>query len=481
MSDESISGRVQAIQGTARALSGQARLVEVLAEFRALDQKLAKLPAPHSGPLEACHRAIASLDDDVHECLAGAREILASVADDSHCRTLLHAGRDTLGSLLDHVERCLQAYEKGSHGVPERPILADLRWRLARTAADRVIWGCCSSGPPHPRLWRWLGMAFVHAPDARDLSGAVSEKTGTRARHSVEFHYVRAIAACTASLDLLAPRLLGSVDGLLHLATPVLRLEPDRFDGATHFVDPLGDEAPHRIAGVTENVPGRWFFTPLAASAVLNEYRHAPAGSAPTAWSDAQDASLQALAVEHLLRHWSDIPPIRRHRRHLLDGKLTAVAGIEALKRVFAGELPERREEWQLRDASRSGIGVITANRSIRIGQLIGVHLVDGKGWQLGLVRRTWAQGGDTNVVGLELLSSKPVVARVDDGRCPAEVLLCDPLLRGEAVRVVVPSRTLGAPSVPLFVTRNGSVQKLKPLDASYVGEGFELRVYQVL
>ncbi|WP_211169075.1 hypothetical protein [Aromatoleum toluvorans] len=453
----------------------QARLVEVLAEFRALDHEFAKFPHLDSGSVETCHRAIASLDDDVHECLASARGILAAIGDDRDCRALLFAGRDILGTLLDHLERCLQAFERGSHGVPERNALADLRLRLARTAADRVIWELCSSGPAHPRLWRWLGMAFVRAP-----SVAAVAKMGTRADESVEFHYVRAIAASTASLDLLAPQLLSAVDDLLRLVTPVLRLESGRFDGATHFVDPLGGEAPHRITGVTESVPGRWFFTPLTASAVLNQFavRHASDASAP---SDPLDASLQTLAVEHLLRHWSEVPPVRRHRRHLLDGKLTAVAGIEALKRVFAGETGVTREEWQLRDASRSGIGAITASRSIRIGQLIGVHLVDGQGWQLGLVRRTWAQGGDTNLVGLELLSSRPVVAHVDDGRCPAEVLLCDPLLRGEAVRVVVPSRTLSAPSVPLFVTGNGSVQKLKPLDASYVGDGFELRVYQVL
>lgn len=83
--------------------------------------------------------------------------------------------------------------------------------------------------------------------------------------------------------------------------------------------------------------------------------------------------------------------------------------------------------------------------------------------------------------MGLEVLSRKPVLAHVDDGRRPAAVLLCDPLLRGEAVRIVAPLRALDAPSVPLFVTGNGSVQKLKPLDASYTGDGFELRVYQVL
>lgn len=467
---------------TARTGADYTKLSESLHEIRALQRELAKLSRQDATDLASRHRAMASLEEVINGCGARVRETLATLEDRRDCRPLLHAARDISGALLDQLERCLNAYGAGPHSVLEGNAIADLRLRLVRAGAERVIWERCSGGPTHPHLWKWLGMALRSAAGDRSSSTVRPVPVVAPSAESVGFHYIRAVTACTASLDLLAPQLLAAVDRLLRLSVPVVRFEPEVFEGATHFVDPHSG-VPRRLVGISETGAGAWFFSPGLASQMFHEARaRALADTQPPASSVAPETStLHLCALDHLLRHWSAVPPARRHRRHLMTGTLAAVAGIDELRRVFRGELGVRRDEWQLRDLSRGGLGAVAVNGEVCVGQLVGIHPVDGQGWQLALVRRAWTQEEGATHLGLEVLSRKPVLVRADDGCRPAEVLLCDPLLRGEAVRIIVPLRALGAPSVPLFITGNGSVQKLKPLDASYTGEGFELRVYQVL
>nr|NMG01077.1 hypothetical protein [Aromatoleum toluolicum] len=479
---EPIIARTEAGRATARVGADYAKRTELLREISGLQYELGILSRRDVADLADHHRVLANLDEAVLACVGRVREMLTTLEDRRDCRPLLNAARDISGALLDQLERCLNAYGAGRDGVRERNAIIDLGQRLVRAGAERVIWERCSGGPPHPHLWQWLGRAFMHAAGDRNASTARSVPVVMPSDESVDFHYVRALAACTASLDLLAPRLLVAVDRLLRLSVPVVRFEPEVFEGATHFVDPQGG-VPRRLVGISEAAAGAWFFSPGLASEMFREARARAIADAQSAASssDAESSSLHLRALDHLLQHWSAIPPVRRHRRHQITGSLAAVAGIDELRRVFGGEQGVRREEWQVRDLSRSGLGAIAENAAVSVGQLVGIHPVDGQGWQLALVRRAWTEEEGATHVGLEVLSRKPVLAHVDDGRRPAAVLLCDPLLRGEAVRIVAPLRALDAPTVPLFVTGNGSVQKLKPLDASYTGDGFELRVYQVL
>lgn len=472
----------QADPASARATGGFAKLSELLREIRAIERQLVELSPADASDFENHRRVLAHLEEAVNGCIARIHKALPTLEGRHDCSPLLHAARDISGVLFDQLQRCLTVYGKASGCVPERQVVADLRLRLVRAGAERVIWERCSGGPPHPHLWQLIGMAFTQELGNSGTTAGPAPAI-TPSEESVEFHYIRALAACTASLDLLPPQLLPAVDRLLRLSVPVVRIEPGVFDGATHFVEPQNGGAPRRLVGVSAAVAGAWFFAPGLANEMFGEARERATANAgfPASSIEAEVASLHLRALDHLLQHWSATPPVRRSRRHMITGTLAAVAGIDELRRVFAGEQEVRREEWQLRDLSRGGVGAIAANGTVGVGQLVGIHPVDGQGWQLALVRRAWTEEEGATHLGLEVLSRKPLVAHVDDGRRPAEVLLCDPLLRGEAVRVIAPMRALGAPTVPLFVTGNGSVQKLKPLDASYAGDGFELRVYQVL
>ncbi|QTQ35196.1 Uncharacterized protein ToN1_10250 [Aromatoleum petrolei] len=480
---EPIIARAEAARATVSGGADYARLSELLGEIRGLQRELATFSRAGTPDPAGGRRALGCIDDSVIACIGRVRETLATLEDARDCRPLLHAVRDLAGGLLDQLQHSLAECDGDCEGAGQSDVAAALRLRLVRAGAERVIWERCSGGPPHPHVWRWLGVAFLHAVRERDPAIESPTLAETGAEASVEFHYVKALAACTASLDVLAPRLLSSVGRLLNQAVPVASFEPAAFKGATHWVAPQEGSGPCRLVGQVEAMAGAWFLSPGFAPEMFREARTRAIGDEqPSAFSsDGRTASLHLQALDHLLRHWSAALPVRRHRRHLIEGVLAAVAGIDELRKVFGGEHGVRREEWRLRDLSRGGVGAIAANGSVSIGQLVGIHPVDGQGWQLALVRRSWARDDDSAHLGLEILSRKPMLAHVDDGRRPADVLLCDPLRRGEAVRVIAPPREFGAPDLPLFVTGNGGVQKLKPLDACYTGEGFELRVYQVL
>ena len=187
-------------------------------------------------------------------------------------------------------------------------------------------------------------------------------------------------------------------------------------------------------------------------------------------------------AIAHLIRHWAASPPVRRHRRYLLEGPLVAVRGFDQLKEVLGGPGQGIETGWSLRDVSRGGFAAyvpLTAGKDVRVGELVAVR-GEGSAWQLAVIRRSWAQPDRGVLLGLETLSRSPMRASVDDGRIRTEVLLCDPPMRGEAVRLAATTGALPVGS-PLFLTNGAGILKLKPLDASMAGEGFELRVFQVL
>ena len=71
-------------------------------------------------------------------------------------------------------------------------------------------------------------------------------------------------------------------------------------------------------------------------------------------------------------------------------------------------------------------------------------------------------------------------MVQVDDGRNRLDVVVCDPLLHGEAVRLIVPRLALRS-KVPIFLNWQGGLVKLKPLDMGFLGQDYEIRVYQVL
>ncbi|THF61553.1 hypothetical protein [Pseudothauera rhizosphaerae] len=344
---------------------------------------------------------------------------------------------------------------------------AEVDVRLAGAAAQRVKWEVLSCGPEHPALWRSLGAVWAHAGE----------------RSAAARECLRALAYFSGGLDQLPIASVIAADRLITLVLPHLDLVRKPEAGVPYLFAPASGLAPRRmVQGGDLPEGGRYFATRVAAKILAGLAAQLAHGVVPAGLGAAQTDDVLTVAVQTLLRQWSDRPPVRRFRRHLLDGRLTAVCGFEELKKLIGSGARPAGRDWLMHDVCRGGVGALVsaaAAGEVQAGDLVGLRAAESETWHLGIVRRKRAAGSE-RLVGVETLSQKPEVVSVDDGRRAAEVLLCDPILKGEAVRLLAPLDTLTA-SVPLFLTFKGTIQKLKPLDAVACGGDFELRVYQVL
>ncbi|THF63555.1 hypothetical protein E6C76_13225 [Pseudothauera nasutitermitis] len=446
--------------------AGASTASQAIAGLQALAASLRGLMIPDRLPPSARLSLISQLEDD-------ARENLARVLD--HPAGLPSRGLAGWPRLAD--EACavsgmlLDAYAglAGQGGASE-DVAEQIDLRLCAAAAQRVKWEFLSCGPRHATLWRLIGELRGRRPEHRALHA----------------EYLRAVAYASCGMDQIPPNAVGAVDRLIDLLLPHLSLLSSPAGSSLYGIVPADGEPPRRLVEHGEQMAGMLHLIPGAAVRILNGLSGQLAqGSVPAelAGNGRHGEAGLALALQTLLRHWSSMPPLRRYRRHLLDGRLEAVRGFDELKTLLqGGACTSASGEWQMYDVSRGGIGALVpraGDDAVQMGDLVGLRSADGDAWHLGIVRRKRATG-EGRLVGVETVSQRPEIISADDGRAAAEVLLCDPLLKGEAVRVLVSPDALMS-GVPLFVSANGGLHKLKPLDAAASGRDFELRVYQVL
>ena len=273
---------------------------------------------------------------------------------------------------------------------------------------------------------------------------------------------------------------------LIDLVLPSLFLVCEHAEGALYGVDVGQGGMPVRLARSRPFV-GWCFVTVPAADMLADIHGELTHGQRPSGLENTDLAVLRR-AVAHLRRQWSSSPPTRRFRRHLFDARLSLVGGYDEARSLLRDDAPEAvamgTGSWRITDLSRSGVGAVVAasaqGGAPAAGDLVAFCPDGGTRWHIGIVRRvrisgTWIE------IGIATLSHSPDIAQVDDGRAARELFACDPVRRGEAIRLVGPVGSLEDDD-PLFVMAKGAVaHKLKPLASALRGKSFDLRVYQVV
>lgn len=348
--------------------------------------------------------------------------------------------------------------------------------RYSAAGTERIKWHGHARHIPDEVVWSEIGALFASTLNA-GAGMVVGHDEGVRQE------YLRALGFHSAALEQLSLPVFLAVDRLVTIALPFLVLVREPLPCVCYVIDPLNAPLPRRSTR-----PGSaqgWFFSSAAALELLAELaEQLRQGVLPAGLDDGNFPALTWLtAVVHLQRHWSPSPPLRRFRRHSVAAHLLVVSGFDAVVKVFDSDvLDVGPDVWVIRDLSRGGVGAAIddpAASAPELGSFLAVRPQDGDSWHLGIVRRVRRNESGVEI-GVETLSQRPFFVSADDGRAPLKVFLCDQPLRGEAVRVIAGAGALQV-ATPLFITSEGAIQKLKPLDISLSGEGFDLRVYQVL
>ncbi|MBI1907225.1 MAG: hypothetical protein HYS20_13485 [Rhodocyclales bacterium] len=421
-------------------------------------------------------KRICELDDYVRAITESAlASSTGSIMQPRHYRDpAVFVARDVFGSVLDAYLNCRAQMSLGDQ------VLAA---RIARAAAERVKWEQFSGGPPHEGLWQAaseaLSQASVAGARATPIDGDEVVHEG-----AVEQEYLRALAYFSAGYEQLAPDLFGVVNRLVDIALPMLGLYKKPLSGTVYYIDLSRGASPTRFVQVPERADGVRYFSTRRAYEFLQKMDLAlKRGELPRELDLIPvERDLLCAALEHLIIQWSVAPPVRRNRRHPVDGALHAVQGYDRVHALLeSGDLSDPLHLLFV-DVSRGGVGVLMESGvtpAICVGALVAIRPLEGGVWHLEMVQRVWQESGMRMILGLMTLSIAPRVLDVTTGAETQSVLVCDPLLRGEAVRIVAP---LGGCELGdmLYATQQGERHELRRLVTQARGHDFAVLAYQV-
>ncbi|MBR0566567.1 hypothetical protein J5J83_10620 [Azoarcus sp. L1K30] len=412
---------------------------------------------------------IAGCLDDFFDVVARSEPSITPVGDGADRLLAWRLWSETVRLAVGEV---FSAYQAFVAGLPDH-LPTDVSIGLARVATEVVRWDLIVRQAPDPNAWAVLGQLFLDFVDPTAVEVA-------SAGGGVTSEYIRAIAYHSAALDQF-PQMGGvTICRVIDAVLPFIALKKDLIDGALYLVNPPVSAIPVRVSRALAS-PGWCYHAEVGGEYLAELYGQLVRGSIPHVLGG-RDIRLLRDAVAHLRRHWSRRPPVRRFRRHTVDAKLLVVRGYDSVKDLFEAKAEVANGAWRITDLSRGGVGALVYHDEGSIpeaGELLAFRPHDGVSWHLGLVRRV-RQSSEATEVGIESLSIRPELVRADDGLVAVDLLFCDPVLRGEAVRVVAPVNVLRQ-GAPLFVNAEGRMSKLKPLEGVMYGKGYELRVYQVL
>jgi hypothetical protein len=131
--------------------------------------------------------------------------------------------------------------------------------------------------------------------------------------------------------------------------------------------------------------------------------------------------------LRHLAQHWSEQPPVRSSERRQVAGRITVVPGLRDILRALEpsdddtldfslSQAAGSGESWIVEDVSDGGYGaLIPTVRSdwIKVGTLVGVQNEASQHWGIGLIRRIVRDAQQQRHVGIQLLATNAIPARI--------------------------------------------------------------------
>lgn len=430
-------------------------------------------------------RALFSLDQAVHRQARACIELyLSAISLASPARvSLWRSAHDHWALIFDaYGESLLMA--AASADPLDDVLLAELCARAIRAGGQCARWDAFRHGPITDAVWSRLNLAYRLAAERGLTRRPVRLRADRSTETTLEREYLRALALHSLGVDQLDAYRLELASRLIQYVLPYLELTAQPDAASLHWVDVAAAQPPQRLVRTPENVGMARFFSGMVATQPLQEMLElVVAGEVPAPLLAVGETAAGKVAsvLSHMIHSWSNEPPVRRHRRHAMPGAMLVVEGLLRFAESLSGApdaAPPR--VWQMRDASLQGVGAETQlddESMLGVGMLVGMRMPDANTWRVGAVRRLWRSSSKLGRVGVELLGGTPAVAKVDDGAEAINVIVLDPVRRGQPVRVLVP---LPGPrgGAPIYLVSGNVPVKLSPLTILDYGSDHEIRMY---
>ncbi len=424
-------------------------------------------------------RLVVTLDEAAQPQLRQAAGLYLSNAFGSRSVRYKALGRDFYASLGRAYDLVLAGLPLDTTLSPATGLHTEILLRTVRSAAGEMKWAAFDYQGLALEVWLRAGSAFRTASASGALNTPVSIREGRETRSTISREFVRLVALQCASLDQLSPERIEATDKLVRYLQHSLELSSEPARGGLFSIDLETLAPPRRCLSLPEAPSAALrFFRPADAVPMLEELQQTliEAPGAP-AFAGLSLPSVTA-SIRHLSRQWGAQPPMRQYRRHQVQGQLALATGLGFIRSQISGEAQMRpAAAWALRDASRNGFGVISGAFDpdvCRVGALVGAHVGETGRWVLALVRRVRSDIEGGAAVGMQTISSEPYPALLDDGARSWSGILCDPVVRGRAVRIVCEPGAMRSPR-PVFAKVAGRTVKLQPGTVLVSGPGYQI------
>lgn len=400
--------------------------------FRALDEAagwLESLLATHDFPLDRFFEAVRQLDEAAQAHVRRlTRDYLnsprLSKSEENRLWTMLHGFWSLVAG---NYEKCLVlAGEKNRVAEafkPQHPLL--LTRVLAAVAALRK-WQQFRYGPVDPVIWQRLGRAYSMAELLGVAGKPVQLYPATPGMTTPTAEYLKALVFQASSMDSLLPYEIELAERLLAHFLPGFIFGPEDRHDSVYWVDLLKAQPPMRLARMpSAGAPTLRFFQPGTAYAGMETLRKTlqQGGELPGDLNLGGQYTVKTVlpVIRHLATYWAPVPPQRKHDRHRVKHRMTALGGFINTLVAFSGEfggsvvgLP--LESWVVDNVSRGGFGAILneiRGEWLKVGALVSLQPEGGNNWLVGAVRRYHRDTPTTATVGIESLARQAVAVEL--------------------------------------------------------------------
>ena len=308
------------------------------------------------------------------------------------------------------------------------------------------------SATPRAGLWQQLHSTYQ---SARRL--AVERAPGPQNGPSIERIYLNALLLAAIQPSSYTAEELSFVDHLVRRLSPPLRLEdtPCTDAAACFWIDPERDTPATALLRRSPSPESRtWFFNSNELARLISELRQSLQQGNTPAQLDLPDFAATR-AGQGVLRRletaWGN-PVKRKFPRRRQIYRIRLHAGLNTLHRLLRKGETKSGSEWMVTNESPDGYALMHVSGStstLRVGDIVSIRPQQAatpgeSNWHLCIVRWALSDNPEHIEIGLQLLSARPMPARViraqakEDTQTPALLLPATP---------VHPEQTLVVPS----------------------------------